>query len=48
MDWVERLFGILPDGANGYFEWVIVLFALFLVIEPVWRRNSLVGRGTRC
>jgi hypothetical protein len=31
VDWIERLFGISPDGGNGYFEWVVVLFVAFLV-----------------
>ena len=38
MDWIERLFGISPDGGNGYFEWVIVLFVVFLAVAPFWRR----------
>ncbi len=46
MDWIEWLFGISPDGGNGYFEWVIVLFVLFLVVAPFWRR--LRRRLRRC
>jgi flagellar biosynthesis/type III secretory pathway M-ring protein FliF/YscJ len=38
VDWIERLFGISPDGGNGYFEWVVVLFVAFLVAAAMWRR----------
>jgi hypothetical protein len=38
VDWIERLFGISPDGGDGYFEWVIVLFVAFLVAAAVLRR----------
>jgi hypothetical protein len=37
VDWIERLFGISPDGGNGYFEWVIVLLVAFLVAAAAWR-----------
>ena len=31
MDWIERLFGISPDGGNGLTELLIIL-ALFAVV----------------
>jgi large-conductance mechanosensitive channel len=43
VDWIERLFGISPDGGNGYFEWVIVAFVVFLVVAAVWRRLRRVA-----
>ena len=43
-DWIERVFGVEPDGGNGSLEWLIVgvLFvatiALFLLARSEWRR----------
>jgi MYXO-CTERM domain-containing protein len=39
MDFIERLFGISPDGGSGWFEFV--LFAVPLAgIAWLWRRRQ--------
>ena len=43
-DWIERVFGVEPDGGNGSFEWLIVgvllvaTITLFLLARSEWRR----------
>ena len=35
MDFVEKLFGVSPDGGNGLFEVLILLVPLVVVIVTV-------------
>lgn len=46
MDFIERTFGVSPDGGSGSFE-VVLTLALFLVFMVLMRfmrsRRSLVG-----
>jgi hypothetical protein len=40
VDFIERLFGMSPDGGNGLFEVLIILVliaAVGLVIRKTWR-----------
>ena len=43
-DWIEIVFGVDPDQANGTFEWLIVgvllvvTIALFTLVRYEWRR----------
>lgn len=42
MDWIERVFGISPDGGSGAFE-VLVFLLVALVpagIWVLWRRHA--------
>jgi hypothetical protein len=56
MDWIEKLFGMSPDGGDGTAETAVVLtFAIVLatviaIRVPAIRdalRKRLPGRGTR-
>jgi hypothetical protein len=53
MDWIERLFGISPDGGNGFTEVLItfcVVFALvvvFLSFNVFGIRSALARRVFR-
>jgi len=33
MDWIERWFGLSPDGGNGLFETLILAVALIAALE---------------
>ncbi|MFL5919330.1 MAG: hypothetical protein ACJ74X_11455 [Gaiellaceae bacterium] len=37
MDWIERFLHFDPDGGNGYVEWVILAFVVFLVVRVALR-----------
>lgn len=41
MDFVERIFGVSPDGGNGFFEVVIlvVLLAVVALGVMIYRRS---------
>jgi hypothetical protein len=41
MDFVERIFGISPDGGNGLFEVLILIVPLLIVVLGVmyYRRS---------
>ena len=45
MDFIERLFGISPDGGNGVLE-AVYLAAIFAIAVLIFRRriNWFVGR----
>ena len=50
MDFVERWFGISPDGGNGTFEAALVLGASVILLAVVWfarlmRRSGHRSRG---
>jgi len=44
-DWIERVFGIEPDGGNGSLEWLIVggllvaTITLFVLARVEWQRS---------
>ena len=41
MDFIERIFGISPDGGSGFFEFLLFLIPLVgIVALQVWRRRS--------
>lgn len=41
MDFIERIFGISPDGGSGLFELLLFLIPLVgIVALQVWRRRS--------
>jgi len=46
MDWIEKIFGISPDGGNGATESVIALLSLIAAIATcvavvAWRRRRV-------
>lgn len=48
-DWIERVFGVDPDGGNGALEWALVVglaactVALSLMARSEWRRARTHG-----
>jgi hypothetical protein len=44
MDWIERLFGISPDGGNGLAEALVISSIVVLVVlvylRRVWNRRE--------
>ena len=42
MDWIERVFGISPDGGNGTFEALIIIAVVLIPIVAwrTWRRDA--------
>lgn len=42
MDWIERLFGISPDGGNGVTEAVILaaVATVPMIIWLLWKRRA--------
>lgn len=48
MDWIERVFGVSPDGGNGMAEMVLaVVIALVLAAGIAVARRSLQSRASR-
>ena len=45
MDFIERLFGMSPDGGSGATELVILLGVTLLVVVLSWRRAALRRSG---
>jgi uncharacterized iron-regulated membrane protein len=45
MDFIERIFGVSPDGGNGLFELMLVLLPV-LVVSGLWMRRRR-GRHDR-
>jgi hypothetical protein len=44
MDFIERIFGISPDGGSGVFEVLLFLIPIAgIVILRSWRRRSRSG-----
>lgn len=46
MDFIERIFGVSPDGGNGSLEWlyfVSLVVAAALVVYALYRRGRLRG-----
>jgi hypothetical protein len=45
MDFIERLFGISPDGGDGSLE-ALILLAITMVVAVVgWRRRKRTSRA---
>jgi len=42
MDFIERLFGISPDGGDGSVEVVIFGVAIFIAVLAAWRWRSKI------
>ena len=42
MDFLERIFGISPDGGNGLDE---LVFVVSLAVLAVWIRDAKFGRN---
>jgi len=48
MNFIERIFGVAPDGGNGLFELALLAAVAFLFALPVRRRVArLVARFVR-
>jgi hypothetical protein len=45
MDWIERIFGVSPDGGSGALEAVYVIVAALGIAALVFRRR--IGRWAR-
>jgi hypothetical protein len=45
MDFIERLFGMSPDGGSGATELVILLGVTLLVVVLSWRRSAMRRPG---
>ena len=47
MDFIERLFGIAPDGGSGAFEVLLFLIPIAgILILREWRRRSRESRSS--
>ena len=44
MDFIERLFGISPDGGDGSIEALILLAITLIVMVVGWRRRKRTSR----
>lgn len=44
MDFIERIFGVSPDGGNGSLEW---LYFVSIVVAAALALYALYRRGTR-
>ena len=48
MDFIERIFGISPDGGSGTFEVLLFLIPIAgIVIIHLWRRRNATDSATR-
>jgi hypothetical protein len=44
MDFIERLFGVAPDGGRGWLEAVYFVVATGLITSwALWRRRGVTG-----
>jgi hypothetical protein len=44
MDFIERIFGISPDGGSGSFETLLIAIPVVaVVLYLAWRRNRAIG-----
>jgi hypothetical protein len=46
MDFIERIFGVSPDGGDGSIEAIILLAITVVLAMMAWRRRS-AGTGHR-
>ena len=47
MDFIERLFGLAPDGGSGMLEFLLLLVPVAgIVVVHVWRRSVKRPRRT--
>jgi len=44
MDFIERIFGIDPDGGSGSLE--VALIAVPIMVALLWYRRRVARRGT--
>lgn len=47
MDFIEKLFGIAPDGGSGWLEVLILSVVLALFTLSRMRRRNVLRRGRR-
>lgn len=47
MDWIEKLFGLNPDGGDGSAEMIIVLTCIVILAGVVAARVPLVNNHIR-
>jgi hypothetical protein len=47
MDFVERIFGISPDGGSGAFEGLLFLIPILGLVWLYMRRSRVTKRGQR-
>jgi hypothetical protein len=40
MDFIERIFGISPDGGSGSFEFALIVLPILLLALFLWARRS--------
>jgi hypothetical protein len=41
MDFIERIFGVSPDGGSGTFEVLLFLVPVAVILVFLWRQRSL-------
>lgn len=46
MDFIERIFGIAPDGGSGAFEFLLLAIPLIGIVA-LWRRRQLRRQSSR-
>jgi hypothetical protein len=44
MDFIERWFGVSPDGGNGSFETTLMIVALVVLTAPFLNMKFRLGR----
>jgi hypothetical protein len=47
MDFIEKLFGVSPDGGDGVFEFLLFLIPLAIVFALRFALRSGTGRASR-
>jgi hypothetical protein len=48
MDFIEKIFGIAPDGGDGSFEFLLFLIPISLIVViALWRRKTQRQRRER-
>jgi hypothetical protein len=43
VDFIERYFGISPDGGDGLLEWLLIVL-LVLIIITIWLHLPITGK----
>jgi hypothetical protein len=44
MDFIERIFGVSPDGGSGAFELLLLAIPVFALMITCWVRQSSARR----